>query len=120
MGATLARIEKGLPAATSDRLFKSLLDPAVASIVFVGYSGSDFFDVDPFLAGLPPGAMEGREVLWISHRRDETGLGDCEGHVNPQDFHSLRRHFETIGARGDAARTTLLAGPWVFPFSRAS
>lgn len=55
-------------------------------------------------------------MLWISHRRDETGLGDCEGHVNPQDFHSLRRHFETIGARGDAARTTLLAGPWVFPF----
>lgn len=32
LGATLARIEKGLPAATSDRLFKSLLDPAVASI----------------------------------------------------------------------------------------
>jgi hypothetical protein len=67
MGATLARIERGLPAEIGDGLRRLLLSPELTSIVFVGYSGSDFFDVDPFLASLPRGSLTARNVLWIEH-----------------------------------------------------
>lgn len=69
LGATLARIERGLPGEIRTRLSGMLLSPRVSSIVFVGYSGSDFFDVDPFLASLPRGSLAGRQVLWVEHRR---------------------------------------------------
>src|SRR5271170_6950787 len=32
-----------------------------------GYSGSDFFDVDPFLQRLTTTSLEGTEVLWVDH-----------------------------------------------------
>jgi hypothetical protein len=66
-GATLAGIERGLSADVCARLSRMLLSPRVTSIVFVGYSGSDFFDVDPFLASLPSSSLSGRHVLWIEH-----------------------------------------------------
>jgi hypothetical protein len=69
LGATLARIERGLPGEIRTRLGDLLLSPQVSSIVFVGYSGSDFFDVDPFLASLPQDSLSGRQVLWIEHCR---------------------------------------------------
>lgn len=70
IGATLARIERGLPKEIRAPLTETLLSPRVRSIVFVGYSGSDFFDVDPFLASLSSNALAGREVLWIEHKTD--------------------------------------------------
>lgn len=70
IGATLARIERGLPREIRDPLREMLLAPGIRSMVFVGYSGSDFFDVDPFLASLPKDSLAGRNVLWIEHRGD--------------------------------------------------
>ena len=70
IGATLARIERGLPREIRGPLREMLLASEIRSIVFVGYSGSDFFDVDPFLASLSRDSLAGRDVLWIEHRAD--------------------------------------------------
>lgn len=66
LGATLARIERGFDDADRAALVGRLRGPARV-IVLAGYSGSDFFDVDVAVAGLPPGALEGRTVLWVNH-----------------------------------------------------
>jgi hypothetical protein len=42
-------------------------------LVFLGYSGRDYFDVDPFfrrLASTHPGSLSGLQVLWVEHRPD--------------------------------------------------
>src|SRR4051812_35045832 len=70
VGATLARIERSLPREIRDPLREMLLAPRIRSIVFVGYSGLDFFDIDPFLASLPTDSLIGRDVLWIDHQSD--------------------------------------------------
>jgi hypothetical protein len=75
IGATLARIERGLPSEIRSPLREMLLSPRIRLIVFVGYSGSDFFDVDPFLASLSKDSLAGRDVLWIEHR---SGLREVE------------------------------------------
>jgi hypothetical protein len=67
LGATLARIERGFPSGVRATLERTLLDPAVKLVVFMGYSGSDFFDVDPVMRSLPAGALAGRSVVWVSH-----------------------------------------------------
>lgn len=96
MGATLARIERGLPDEIRGPLTEMLLSPRIRSIVFVGYSGSDFFDVDPFLASLPGGSLAGREVLWIEHR-----AGFQEADPRRRQLEALRK----AGARVREVRT---------------
>lgn len=66
LGATLAAIERGFLGDARDD-FVSRLTDTTRLIVIVGYSGSDFFDVDVAVAGLDPGSLAGRKVLWISH-----------------------------------------------------
>ncbi|WP_422734387.1 hypothetical protein ACN26Y_04755 [Micromonospora sp. WMMD558] len=66
LGATLARIERGFDDNDRAALVDRLRGPA-RRIVIVGYSGSDFFDVDVAVADLPPGALEGRTVHWVNH-----------------------------------------------------
>jgi hypothetical protein len=68
LGATLARVELGLPAEVRAALDRVLLAEAARLVVFVGYSGSDFFDVDPYLRALPPDACAGKRVVWVDHR----------------------------------------------------
>ncbi|WP_431897353.1 hypothetical protein [Micromonospora haikouensis] len=66
LGATLAHIERGFDDADRAAFVERLRGPA-RRIVVVGYSGSDFFDVDVAVAGLPPGALNGRTVHWVNH-----------------------------------------------------
>jgi hypothetical protein len=73
-GATLAGVERGLSEDVRARLSDMLLSSQITSIVFVGYSGSDFFDVDPFLASLAPTFLRGRQVLWVDHGRKMEGV----------------------------------------------
>ncbi len=40
-------------------------------IVFVGYSGSDAFDVEPFLRRLSAGSLAGKTVLWVRYAREQ-------------------------------------------------
>lgn len=65
LGATLAQIQGGFPPALSER-FLSILGSSPCTLV-VGYSGSDFFDVDVAVAGLEPGALADRLIVWLNH-----------------------------------------------------
>lgn len=69
LGATLARIERGLPIDTREAVMRVLSARDTRLVVFVGYSGSDFFDVDPFLRALAPASLAGRDVLWVNHSK---------------------------------------------------
>lgn len=65
LGATLARIQRGLAAEQTEALTAFLR--AGKLLMIAGYSGSDFFDVDVAVANLPAGALGGLKVLWIWH-----------------------------------------------------
>jgi hypothetical protein len=68
LGATLARIERGFPADIRDRLTGTMTAAPGQVLVFAGYSGSDFFDVDPFLRQLAATtSLAGTVVLWVDH-----------------------------------------------------
>jgi hypothetical protein len=58
-------IDPGDSAAVIDALENSQL------LVFLGYSGRDYFDVDPFFRALArnrPGSLRGLRVLWLNHQ----------------------------------------------------
>jgi hypothetical protein len=67
LGATLARIERGFPADINGQLTSVMTAVHRQVLVFAGYSGSDFFDVDPFLQRLTTTSLERTEVLWVDH-----------------------------------------------------
>jgi hypothetical protein len=66
LGGRLSVIENGLPEAMQDQLDEVLAGEDVRALVFVGYSGSDFFDAGPYLLqrGLPH--LAGKVVAWLS------------------------------------------------------
>ena len=63
--ATLRSIERGFTDDEARRL-RSEVERATRLVV-LGYSGSDFFDIDPALAAFEPGLLAGHSVLWIAH-----------------------------------------------------
>ncbi|WP_439663856.1 hypothetical protein ACSHWB_21860 [Lentzea sp. HUAS TT2] len=65
LGATLTRIEKGFSPALAAE-FTDLLT-ARPFLIVVGYSGSDFFDVNASVMALPPDALRGIQVVWLQH-----------------------------------------------------
>lgn len=79
LGATLANIERGFPASIGERLTSMIAAAPRQLLVFAGYSGTDFFDADPFLRNLAarpgePGQLSGTVVLWINHRDQPPSL----------------------------------------------
>jgi len=94
LGSTLARIQGGLDEDLRDRILRSV--EASRAVVFVGYSGSDFFDVDVAFAELRPGALDGKTVYWIAHS------ARCECHEiepEPEACPPLAVHLRNAGAR---------------------
>jgi hypothetical protein len=74
LAARVGVVARGLPRATSDLLDRLLLDASL--LVFVGYSGSDYFDVDPYFSTLSDRIDLGHlTVSWIHHRPSGTGGG---------------------------------------------
>lgn len=72
-GASVALLDRGFDADTSQSLME--ICSSARLLIFVGYSGSDFFDVDPFLQSwAAEGHARGRTVLWIHHRQPGQGL----------------------------------------------
>lgn len=83
LGARISTVGGGLPTPLAERITNELA--ARKAIVFVGYSGSDYFDVDPYFRGLPERELDlsHLKVVWVSHSRNSamtttTGL-DGEG-----------------------------------------
>ncbi|MEV6839618.1 hypothetical protein AB0N17_34840 [Streptomyces sp. NPDC051133] len=80
LGATLASIQSGLDPAHAEQLLGTLREVGV--LVVIGYSGSDFFDVDATVEAWRPGTLPGLRVVWIHHH---TEPGHPWHEVSPDD-----------------------------------
>jgi hypothetical protein len=65
LGVTLDRIERGFSTNDKQRFISALTKSKF--ILVVGYSGSDFFDVDAAINELPTSYFTGTKVVWINH-----------------------------------------------------
>ena len=72
LGMTIARIEQGLATGTTEAMRLALREAKV--LVVAGYSGSDYFDVDPLIARMAAkGDISHLSVLWIAHSKTKNG-----------------------------------------------
>ena len=60
-------LENGFPEETAARLNDLLGSAVVRAVVFVGYSGSDFFDVTPYFGRRGARLLAGRTVVWLTY-----------------------------------------------------
>lgn len=67
LGARISTIASGLPLAIDEQLL--LILGRSQAIVFLGYSGSDYFDVNPFFRSLRHRGVDLKHlsVIWLSH-----------------------------------------------------
>ncbi len=68
LGARLSTIENGFPVSLQHELDRVLGSPSTQALVFVGYSGSDFFDAEPYLRTRGFSLMAGKLVVWHDFR----------------------------------------------------
>jgi hypothetical protein len=93
LGATLARIQGGFTGSDAEEFLAVLPDRGV--LLVLGYSGSDFFDVDVAVAGLPAGALDllgdvAGDHLQLAAVRDAVATLEAE-----QEAELV--HFEDVG-----------------------
>ena len=74
MGATIKRVKRKLPSKFTSEI-KKYFEQGY-NIIFIGYSGSDFFDVTPFFESLPKNIYSGT-ALFFSH-----GIPDLSTKIN--------------------------------------
>jgi hypothetical protein len=105
-------------------------------VVFLGYSGRDYFDVDPFfreLAAARPGSLQGLEVLWVEHNPSRARPSPLDWrHAPVVDGRPILQAMEQLGASvtyvhgltsgvlAEAASTWNLAPPAPSPAARAA
>ena len=83
MGARLSVIETGLPASIQTEL-RSIISNSDL-LVIVGYSGLDYFDVDPFWhVSSNEGLLTGKVVLWVEHEQSGWVIGEDPDKPHPQ------------------------------------
>lgn len=69
LGATLSRIERGFSETMSARLMEVLAGSPGRTLVVAGYSGLDYFDMDPFIDAHRHDLRAAlARVIWIDHR----------------------------------------------------
>lgn len=103
LGATLERIERGFPPDVAAEFVRLLRKRPV--LLVLGYSGSDFFDVDVTFASLGSDALAGRSVIWVIH-------SDHEPHLlldKNEDAEPLPQLISTLRAFG--AQVDIFCGP---------
>jgi hypothetical protein len=93
LGATLAEIQGGFSAPVTAEFLR--LFPADGVLVVVGYSGSDFFDVDTAVGAMRPGGLAQLRVIWVAHKdapwhRVDLSAGTARSSVLPP----LVRHLQ--------------------------
>ncbi len=74
LGLTIENISKGLLPNTKDFLINQLRSSRL--LVFCGYSGSDFFDVNPFFLEMNHKGITfpSLKVVWVNHRNNFEGF----------------------------------------------
>jgi hypothetical protein len=102
LGATLERIEKGFPPDLADRFIDGLR--ARPTLLVLGYSGGDFFDVDVAVHGLAADDIVGLHVLWLLHSTHAPHFVTADKNLPPL----------VTGLRRAGARVDVLCGPTTF------
>lgn len=69
LGVTLDRIEHGFEAKDKEHFVAALT--VSKCILVIGYSGSDFFDVDAAINELPVDSLSGCKWIWVNHDERE-------------------------------------------------
>lgn len=87
LGATLREIQYGFATAMRRRLTNALASPEIEHIVIVGYSGSDYFDMDPYLEQLAQGGTLADKAITLFWHGPNTTL---ELSPTPEEFAPLR------------------------------
>jgi hypothetical protein len=73
----LSEIANGFPAETEDKLLNTLTKQKNSILIVAGYSGRDFFDVDPFfLEKSKDIACHIEQVIWIEHSSKKSCIDD--------------------------------------------
>ncbi len=73
LGLTFENLAKGLSNYLSQNTLKAILD--ANTIIFAGYSGSDFFDINPFFLNLVGKEdLSGKLVIWLDHNSNNKGV----------------------------------------------
>ncbi|WP_344412151.1 hypothetical protein [Amycolatopsis minnesotensis] len=102
LGATLERIEKGFPPDLANRFITGLR--ARPALLVLGYSGSDFFDVDVAVHSLAADGLAGMRVLWLLHSTHAPHFVTADKDLPPL----------VTGLRRAGAQVDLLCGPTSF------
>jgi hypothetical protein len=117
LGATLTRIQRGFPADLENALGELL--ESVAAVVVVGCSGSDAFDVEPFLRGLRADALGHRTLVWLRYAPGPAAAASSGDE-------RIARHFDAVAhtgidcaeVGGDPMQTLAgFADAWGVPFA---
>jgi hypothetical protein len=120
LGITLSNVENGFPPRMEGLLRATLLSPANRGILVVGYSGTDYFDMTPFLESLRPSrALGGKRVLWLEFDPRDASLRVDESHMPPksttaQTIRTLRETGAVVTVLRGSVRSALelLARHW--------
>jgi hypothetical protein len=120
LGVEIARLSRGLSPASGAALRAALTE--CSTLVICGYSGRDYFDIDPWLLALADEdrPLTGLRVIWIDHQSE--GASATTPWVMPRALEAVMLAGATaICVRGDT--TALLRGiarDWGIPWSDAS
>lgn len=68
LGATLSRVERGFNNDVRERLMEAFTGTPRRRLLVVGYSGSDYFDMDPFVEQAASAFADALvQVIWVEH-----------------------------------------------------
>ena len=85
LGATLSNIEYGFDSKLQNRLIDDICSPDTKVMVVVGYSGADYFDMNPFVRNnLEFIENSIQNVVWVEHSTDNHAI---EGMTVPVEQH---------------------------------
>ena len=116
LGGRMSVIENGLPVAMQDQLDEVLAGEDVQALVFVGYSGSDFFDAGPYLLQRGLRHLAGKVVAWLTWAPragpNRSGADSAVGYL-PQARAAGAHVIELVGPLDELTRQ--LSRAWALP-----
>lgn len=120
LGARLSRIERGFDAGMQSRLDMAIGDTQ-RTLIVVGYSGSDYFDMDPFIQERASHlASTLKRVIWVNHDHRvapgtfRMGIVDDTSPRMLRDFARAGVDCVSISCH-TTALLSVLADQWVLP-----
>lgn len=123
LGARLQVIENGFPNELKDRLDQILCSHGTRALVFIGYSGSDFFDASPYLLERAV-ALSGKSVYWHVYRAGPLSWGIDSESLDNTALRDLIGRLAEEGVRVQLVSGKLddflahISASWVLPEGR--